>query len=804
MKRMMVWTAVCAAGAQSAGAAPVEAPWAVEGPDDSSAVAAAALSGWYAVADSFEDSVEVRDVRQTLLRTITRAEIEAFAPWMSLDGSPDGPTALAWTDSGRSLFIVVFDDTVPGDGLGSDVVLRYDTPTDTLSLFARAEVSAQSSGWPHLSAVHYRGRLYVGGESSGVMVFSAGRNDTTGTPIGAHALPGAPPVLGLAVDREDELLFAASGSDVYRADVNDPSLAWTLVGSVPSIRAITYSDSYGTTGNPGMYVLSEPASGTFFVQFVPRLQATGSLSFGPSVYTLRSVETHDIAATAGGRLLLAEDEDATVLSDSDDPRMDFETWLTDEFQQVVLYGRGLIAPDGEPDGWVIDGDVTPGGTRFHPATPDGACWTTLLLLMNDHLFGDATAQERVRTVLKRYAGQMGDGYAPGISTDGHIRHWCDPFSTTGAAKSGWSSEYATLSTMKIVLAAARASAYYPGDSEIQGAAEEIITRVPSVAGWDTYIQSGTDSLYFISQGSSPDPGAIGAAYHEGIIFMNEAAAYGTSYSQSAYSDWLNRSLWPTATYVSGMPITGNSPGGFQAAFLSLYPLLAMSDYRNSPAWQEQVRNLLASNSAWTDDNAPRFMTVFSAGTTKSIWGGYNADSLGYHPGDITTFPSLEAFCATGSTAPAVSAYNAYRRGAREAWDTGAEFLYRRSDVDPSYNPNANGLPDVALGALGLAELIQPGSVEAVLTGAFPTFGCVADVTTQGAGPNDPGYGVPDGLATAADLNFFVNFWIIGAASTADITTQGAGEGDPGYGVPDGQVTAADLNYFVNAWIAGCP
>jgi len=80
----------------------------------------------------------------------------------------------------------------------------------------------------------------------------------------------------------------------------------------------------------------------------------------------------------------------------------------------------------------------------------------------------------------------------------------------------------------------------------------------------------------------------------------------------------------------------------------------------------------------------------------------------------------------------------------------------------------------------------------------------ADITTQGAGSGDPGYGVPDGQVTAADLNYFVNAWVAGTLSIADVTTQGAGVGDPGYGVPDGQVTAADLNYYVNLWVIGCP
>jgi len=79
----------------------------------------------------------------------------------------------------------------------------------------------------------------------------------------------------------------------------------------------------------------------------------------------------------------------------------------------------------------------------------------------------------------------------------------------------------------------------------------------------------------------------------------------------------------------------------------------------------------------------------------------------------------------------------------------------------------------------------------------------ADITTQGAGAGDPGYGVPDGAVSAADLNYYVNLFVA-SDSAADLTTAGAGSGDPGYGVPDGQVTAADIQYFVNLWVAGCP
>ena len=81
--------------------------------------------------------------------------------------------------------------------------------------------------------------------------------------------------------------------------------------------------------------------------------------------------------------------------------------------------------------------------------------------------------------------------------------------------------------------------------------------------------------------------------------------------------------------------------------------------------------------------------------------------------------------------------------------------------------------------------------------------CVADMTTQNAPFGDPAYGVPDGLVTAADIQFYVNLWITNDAR-ADVTTQNAPLGDPAYGVPDGLVTAADIQLYVNSWIAGCP
>jgi hypothetical protein len=244
---------------------------------------------------------------------------------------------------------------------------------------------------------------------------------------------------------------------------------------------------------------------------------------------------------------------------------------------------------------------------------------------------------------------------------------------------------------------------------------------------------------------------------------------------------MNRGLWPTATYLTGRPITGNSFGAYQPAFTSLYSLLVQRDFRYGGDWPVQIINIRESNAAWTDDNGPQYNTVFSAGTTKPMWGGYHADSLGNHPGDLTTFPSLMALSAKGLTAPSVGAYNAYRRGARATFSSGASLLYRRSNVDRAYTPPDAGLPDVVLGGLGLAELIQPGSIDAAL--ALPlTPCCLVNCDNSSGSP----------VLTANDFQCFLDRFAAGDPyASCDGTTA----------VPS--LTPNDFQCFLNAFAAGC-
>ena len=92
-------------------------------------------------------------------------------------------------------------------------------------------------------------------------------------------------------------------------------------------------------------------------------------------------------------------------------------------------------------------------------------------------------------------------------------------------------------------------------------------------------------------------------------------------------------------------------------------------------------------------------------------------------------------------------------------------------------------------------------------GAYETAGavcpCPIDLSTQGAPQGDPFFGVPDGVITGDDIQYYVYLWLQRSAR-ADLTTQNAPLGDPYFGIPDGIIAGGDLQFYVNLWIAGCP
>ncbi|MBS0187672.1 MAG: hypothetical protein JSS51_06355 [Planctomycetes bacterium] len=708
--------------------APVNADWPSAFPAGAAigAVASSSLGGYHAVADATSDSIEIRDTRGNLLQTLSRTRLISVAPWMALNASSDGPVSLAFSDSGRLLFIGLHTTSASPDANPADAVLRYDTQADQLSLFTRVDLSPPDAVFTHLGMAHYKGRLYVG-RNGEIRCYSAGRAATTGSLLFTTALTAGQYPAGLAVDRATNALLGCWGGQVWRSTIGSNSLTFSSLGSVGNLRDLAFSDHYGGAGNAGLYMVASTGAGSA-IWFVPVAQARGTQAFSPSIYTGPGAAQTSLASTADGALLSARGSVVQRSTDSSDTRLSFEGWLQDEIAQVTAFGKGLVSPDGEPPGWVIDADVIPSWNRFHPASPDAAAWTVLLCLMSDELSGSSANLPTVRTVLNRYAGLAPDGIKPDRSTDGIYQHWIDP--ATGLVE--WTDGYATMSTMKIVHAAAKAALFYPGDPQIRAAAKAIIGGVKN---WDAYlIPSGGVFFLLGKQTGGPLTSAQSYCYNEGLIFVNEAAFYGGANADTAYGNWLNRPLWAKTAFIAGFDITTDFVGTFQSAFTNLYSLLLIDGYRQSSDWRTQIRNLRLSNYAWTDDNGPRWNTVFSAGTTP---GGYNADSLGSHQYDIATFTSLEAFAAgdgsgTAHVPAATGAYHAYRTGARQTFKTGASILYRRSNTQPTWDPDSAGMPDVALGALGLAELVKPGAVQTVLAGPMLNLAsCAADLNNDG-------------------------------------------------------------------------
>ncbi len=757
-------------------AAPVDMPWPTGFPTGASltAVAASSLSGYEAAADAASDSVQINDTRGNVLANLTRSRLTSLTPWMVLTSSLDGPVALAFSESGRLLFIGLHTTSASPDALPADAVLRYDTQSDSLTLFARVDLTPPDAAFTHIGMVHYAGKLYVGSAGT-IRCYNAQRAVTAGSLVFTTSLGGFTPV-GLTVDRTLNAILGAWNDQIWRSSIGASSLTFASLGSLGNVRDIAFSDHYGGSSNAGLYMLSATGAGAA-VSFVPLTQARGTQAFSPTIYLSAPAPLNSTAATGEGSLLTGGQSNVTRIRDSSDSRLAFESWLTDEFAQVLKFGKGLVSPDGEPPGWVIDGDVIPAWNRFHPATPDAAGWTVLLCIMGDELSGTSGNLPVVRSILNRYAGLSPDGIKPDRSADGMFEHWINP--ATGFAE--WTDGYATMSTMKIVHAAAKAAMFYQGDPQVRAAALAIIAGVHN---WDSYVLENGIFWMLSQPAGGPNTGAISFCYNEGMLFANEAGAYGGSNAQDARAAWLDRSKWTgnNTSFVAGFPITGDGAGHYLPAFTSLYSLLLVQGFRDSADWQSQIRNIRLSSFSWTDDNAPRWNTVFSAGTNPD---GYNADSFGGHPYNIATFTSLEAMAAgTGSgggyVPAATGAYHAYRIGARQTFKTGASILYRRSSMQLGYTPDSAGMPDVALGALGLAELIKAGSVERVLAGDLLNLAsCAADFNN-------------DGLVDDADFVLFAQHY-------NDLLTPGAFR--PGDLNGDSLCDDSDFVLFVGAYDA---
>lgn len=111
------------------------------------------------------------------------------------------------------------------------------------------------------------------------------------------------------------------------------------------------------------------------------------------------------------------------------------------------------------------------------------------------------------------------------------------------------------------------------------------------------------------------------------------------------------------------------------------------------------------------------------------------------------------------------------------------------------------------GIVGVHSASGPVTGYTVISGSGldwsgPISQCPADLSGS-TDPNDPAYGVPDGIVDATDFFYFLDQFVASNLAVADISGS-SDPNDPAYGVPDGSIDAADFFYFLDLFVAGCP
>ena len=216
-------------------------------------VAAARYAGLYAVADRASDSVTVFDVHQSPVVQISGDDLQRALPdGLTLHGDELGPVGLAFSSSGRLLFI-----TVAGAQQGS--VLRFNTHTNALVPFVQSLDFNRQPGTGNLGLTHHNGVLWVGTGDGQILRYQAGRNDKTGTLLSRQTLDGHS-VHDITVDSADRKGYISTSHILYRLDTDSSSIE-PLV-SVAGLKAASFGRTYGGEGQGGLYLLVDGGAGS--------------------------------------------------------------------------------------------------------------------------------------------------------------------------------------------------------------------------------------------------------------------------------------------------------------------------------------------------------------------------------------------------------------------------------------------------------------------------------------------------------------------------------------------------------------
>ncbi len=446
---------------------------------------------------------------------------------------------------------------------------------------------------------------------------------------------------------------------------------------------------------------------------------------------------------------------------------DLDAVRADQLQRLTTYITDAITPSGlVRDTLPLSPDVA-----ATPATPDAAGFALLGLAAADHLGLIADAPDRVRSILRAYAG-----YAPGVtpqrSADGFWIHYMDP-ATGRHPGGGYDSAYTPIGAALLVTGARFAANHFIDDAEIN----ELAAELEATVDFDAAIHPSLDGRIFLSMapgGGGDTNFGVTRPWNEYMLVVSAALRQPgpAPRAQAVRHLWMNPANLPRASH-NGISTLTDVPGVFAPAFWVHQSHYFNADFSTDAALTPFFTNHRVADRVYClDALSEPFRYGLTAGPTP---GGYGVERIGnnnrvFSPEAVAAWGDMDTLLKFYAAQPIAPSDPRARYG-----------MVRVSAIDPGWIPPDAPLVDHLFLMFGLVESLdpvffkqrQPGQIDADADGIADAFDNCPGLYNPAQSDADA-----DGTGDACDC-------------TPDLTN-------------DGTVDVFDLLAYLDLWFAADP